>query len=481
MSFSTAKPHRRLRSSCDYCTESKLKCDQQKPSCRRCLNRQRACVYSPIRRAGRPPKSASIQNSIDETIEVMNVGETPLNGHSLLPSYVEITPPTASHRESTPSSNRSTSISTAGVTRNLVSPRRQFPHLEVNEIENLDVDILNTFLDTASNLGFTMNSDFSVDLFGDAYFDDIGSQSLNSTIQSGTTSSQSYNLTENSSHHTFASALSTQNMKVRHRSLRDGLEDNSQPNSEILSELSEVSTSTKRASDTLGLHFPDLEKFFSASSILRSDTLAPFATILSSNGCLVNAERPKCQCFRLLSHLVLNIGDLSLSSSNNVNVPLDLILFVERAANFVNEIISDCTYCQAKPAPRFLLCTITEWIVRVLDKRLKDSFDKFKSRAEIREGVTSEMRKGRGYAPSLSGADCVLQVGSFAIEGETKTLLAKELISIRLSAVGNFLKEIRIVARMDSSGYMSKALHEVILDIHNRLGSLVGIVALWAR
>jgi hypothetical protein len=481
MSSSTAKLHRRLRSSCDQCTESKLKCDQQKPSCRRCLKRQRACVYSPIRRSGRPPKSASIQNSIDETIEVTNFGEAHLNGHSLPLSYVEITPPSTSHRESTPSSNYSTPISTVGVTRNLASPRKQFPHLEVNEIENLDVDILSTFLDTASNPSFTMNSDFCVDLFGDAYFDDIGLQSLNSTIQPRSTSSQSYNLTENSSHHTVASALSTQNLKVRNQSFRDGLEDNSQPNSEILSELSEASTSTKRASDTLGLHFPDLEKFFSVSPILRSDTLAPFATILLSNGCLVNAERPKCQCFRLLSHLVLNIGDLSLSSSNNINVPLDLILFVERATNFVNKIISDCTHCQSKPAPRFLLCTITEWIVRVLDRRLKDSVNKLKSRAEIIEGVTCAKRKERGYTPLLSGADCVLRVGSFAIEGETKAELTKELVSIRLSAVGNFLKEIRIVARMDPSGYISKALHEVILDIHSRLGSLVGIVALWAR
>ncbi|KAK1584887.1 uncharacterized protein LY79DRAFT_490447, partial [Colletotrichum navitas] len=48
--------NRRLRNSCDCCTQLKLKCDQQKPSCNRCIQRRRECVYSQVRKAGRPPK-----------------------------------------------------------------------------------------------------------------------------------------------------------------------------------------------------------------------------------------------------------------------------------------------------------------------------------------------------------------------------------------------------------------------------------------
>ncbi|KAK1975965.1 hypothetical protein LZ30DRAFT_546519, partial [Colletotrichum cereale] len=44
----------RLRSSCDSCTRSKLRCDQGKPSCRRCSDRNELCVYSRIGRVGRP-------------------------------------------------------------------------------------------------------------------------------------------------------------------------------------------------------------------------------------------------------------------------------------------------------------------------------------------------------------------------------------------------------------------------------------------
>lgn len=49
----------RLRKSCDACQEAKVKCSQQKPSCRRCSRHRQPCVYSPQRRIGRPRKRVS--------------------------------------------------------------------------------------------------------------------------------------------------------------------------------------------------------------------------------------------------------------------------------------------------------------------------------------------------------------------------------------------------------------------------------------
>ncbi|KAJ5435518.1 hypothetical protein N7445_006403 [Penicillium cf. griseofulvum] len=50
----TQIPARKLKGSCDVCSTSKLRCDKQKPSCRRCTNLGHPCTYSPARRAGRP-------------------------------------------------------------------------------------------------------------------------------------------------------------------------------------------------------------------------------------------------------------------------------------------------------------------------------------------------------------------------------------------------------------------------------------------
>lgn len=42
-----------LRSSCDACTEVKMACSREKPTCARCARRGEVCVYGPMKRAGR--------------------------------------------------------------------------------------------------------------------------------------------------------------------------------------------------------------------------------------------------------------------------------------------------------------------------------------------------------------------------------------------------------------------------------------------
>ncbi|KAK4459521.1 hypothetical protein QBC42DRAFT_274221 [Cladorrhinum samala] len=50
----------KLRSSCDFCLSTKVKCSQTKPSCARCERQGQECIYSQYRRIGRPStKSAA--------------------------------------------------------------------------------------------------------------------------------------------------------------------------------------------------------------------------------------------------------------------------------------------------------------------------------------------------------------------------------------------------------------------------------------
>ncbi|KAJ6443721.1 hypothetical protein O9K51_02106 [Purpureocillium lavendulum] len=53
----------RLRNSCDRCQDTKLRCTQTKPACWRCVRMGLPCVYSPIRRLGRPRKVPNQQSS----------------------------------------------------------------------------------------------------------------------------------------------------------------------------------------------------------------------------------------------------------------------------------------------------------------------------------------------------------------------------------------------------------------------------------
>lgn len=44
----------KLRSSCNACTDAKIGCSKERPTCARCAKRNETCVYAPTRRAGRP-------------------------------------------------------------------------------------------------------------------------------------------------------------------------------------------------------------------------------------------------------------------------------------------------------------------------------------------------------------------------------------------------------------------------------------------
>ncbi len=55
---STNPRKQKLRSSCDACSASKVKCDQGLPTCARCVSMGIKCNYSPSRRMGKPPAIA---------------------------------------------------------------------------------------------------------------------------------------------------------------------------------------------------------------------------------------------------------------------------------------------------------------------------------------------------------------------------------------------------------------------------------------
>ncbi|KAH7044062.1 hypothetical protein B0J12DRAFT_578216 [Macrophomina phaseolina] len=68
---STALPKPiKFRLACDTCQRSKIRCDQERPACRRCVKKGIECVYSPARRAGRPRTRHSHARKIIGTPDV---------------------------------------------------------------------------------------------------------------------------------------------------------------------------------------------------------------------------------------------------------------------------------------------------------------------------------------------------------------------------------------------------------------------------
>ncbi|KXT14310.1 hypothetical protein AC579_8434 [Pseudocercospora musae] len=61
-SRSSTSDEQKLRSSCESCAQSKLKCSGDKPACARCAKRGLACKYVVAKRGGRKPKGYSSMN-----------------------------------------------------------------------------------------------------------------------------------------------------------------------------------------------------------------------------------------------------------------------------------------------------------------------------------------------------------------------------------------------------------------------------------
>ncbi|KAI1799998.1 hypothetical protein F4811DRAFT_58863 [Daldinia bambusicola] len=72
MAASPRLPHKpvKYRTSCDRCQNIKLRCSQDKPSCKRCISKGVRCIYSPLRRMGRPKK-------VDPVASTSSVGGSP--------------------------------------------------------------------------------------------------------------------------------------------------------------------------------------------------------------------------------------------------------------------------------------------------------------------------------------------------------------------------------------------------------------------
>ncbi|ATY64220.1 Fungal transcriptional regulatory [Cordyceps militaris] len=60
-----------LKRSCEECSSSKVKCSQDKPTCKRCRKQRMACIYAPAKRIGRPRKIRKDESSQPPNVRLL--------------------------------------------------------------------------------------------------------------------------------------------------------------------------------------------------------------------------------------------------------------------------------------------------------------------------------------------------------------------------------------------------------------------------
>lgn len=97
----------RLRSSCNACTDAKIGCTKEKPTCSRCARRDEVCVYAPARRAGRPNRHRTNRASsqhLERTAlspKSPSLHMTPTSYTDILPQFPDLTTDFSSHEVGT--------------------------------------------------------------------------------------------------------------------------------------------------------------------------------------------------------------------------------------------------------------------------------------------------------------------------------------------------------------------------------------------
>lgn len=93
----------RLRSSCNACTDAKIGCTKEKPTCSRCARRDEVCVYAPARRAGRPNRHRANRAASQQLERAAlspkspSLHMTPTSYPDLLPQFPDLTRDLSSH------------------------------------------------------------------------------------------------------------------------------------------------------------------------------------------------------------------------------------------------------------------------------------------------------------------------------------------------------------------------------------------------
>jgi Fungal Zn(2)-Cys(6) binuclear cluster domain. len=95
-----------LRTSCDRCQASKVRCTRSKPSCWRCSQSGQECVYSPLKRTGRPRRNIPPPMSSSAYSPALQGGNADCQAENAPPTQSKQGPAAtsnATHTESNPS------------------------------------------------------------------------------------------------------------------------------------------------------------------------------------------------------------------------------------------------------------------------------------------------------------------------------------------------------------------------------------------
>jgi hypothetical protein len=409
----------RLRNSCDRCTRSKLKCDQEKPSCNRCAIRRQPCVYSRARRAGRPPRTSRNEDEIGQiqssTKRIRLCSATPTSQGT----QYELVRPTVNVTTSGSPNIRSPHLTTDNATDTGGTDRTdEVASYTESLIENTSIS---QDMELRDSLELNLDNHFDNNCFDT--FDSFHMPTLSSTLDN-----QAYNMIENTSINVPGDLMVKEalSVTVRHpipelvsTTLSGREQDPALPVPSCHASESSVRKPHERVRTRSEIAQAQIQAL---TSPVESDFLSQFR------------REPRCRCTVLLSQLEDSFSHQSYYfSQQGAEIPLDLMLGLEESIQRTHESIFNCSTCQPRLSHLIvILCTIIDWLVKNFGKAI--SFN-----------VSYDEADGQSRSNSM------LQVGHSTVEDCIWKTCLFDILRHRLQRVGRVLREmLRRMSEMDS-------------------------------
>ncbi|KAK1637098.1 hypothetical protein BDP81DRAFT_393793 [Colletotrichum phormii] len=352
----TANRQFRLRNSCDRCQDTKLKCSQAKPACRRCVRLGLPCVYSPIRRLGRPRKHSSSQ--LEDSTQQQQQQQPPPPS-SALPSWGGAGASGGGQGE-----NHDSEVPNIGQSRGGPSTSTSLQKILTPAFHETVSPFTDAFLDAMSgvndNGGSTIvipsalhqpviDSNHQFDVVMETLFttDPTTSESLSAAVSLNETTFEDLQnwATERSHYNTPVD----QHEQFGTEAL-SGTTDRSSSSTMNLSE-SGAAAAVAAVSDVFS---PDR-----SSAHFHTQPLAISTSSLTSSSLLCSND-----CYRCLSQ---QLAGLNSFTNYSVAPNVDIILQIDRNMQELTQSLLNCPHCLANDSSLLLLSIIMDQATRLLD------------------------------------------------------------------------------------------------------------------
>ncbi|KAH8804388.1 hypothetical protein F5884DRAFT_406397 [Xylogone sp. PMI_703] len=494
------KVQHKIRTSCDACQDAKVRCGREKPTCRRCENQERTCIYSHARPLGRPRKV----NSTSSVASATNT--TTMDAHRHFTSLPEHR--VASEQATPIASDMNRNAGHAHSTRPRSTSRESD---NVNNDNSIEISINNDWLDISplpsaesrtpidillpdsDNIGQSsmfgeQSHNIGIDpmILENADMDISLPARLSGSLQESSTSTdyhllppledkpeesqqQHYQTTGGSASDQMTTSTTDwvlglkfdQRLSSASSSLNPGMEfthsggprENLSDSHFLFGSHLNSSSAGERGSytehfnlrhplSTLGSKSPN------TSTVLRSTSSRGSSGPQGQGVLLLSRQRMQCTC---CDSILQTLVDLDMHLSGRSAISLDSIMKFEKETRIQTLTILKCDSCSQKFRPRILLLmgVVLEAVVELLEgvlnqtQQLSASATSISSSSKLASPPASIFEDNTtSSTPGETVNSCSLWLGDYEISGQEKTQFLKHLVTTRLHDIADTVHQL---------------------------------------